>query len=130
MTNEVLRGAKESSIDQLPVRGRQVGALAKMVDAGEITPAMVKEFFAIMLKEGKDPEMIVGEHGLEPIRNAEQLLPFVERILAANPEKVAQYRSGRNGLLGFFVGQVMRETQNRAEAKMVQELVQQALGAA
>jgi Asp-tRNA(Asn)/Glu-tRNA(Gln) amidotransferase B subunit len=127
VTNEVLREAKESSITQLPFQGRQVGALAALVDGGDITPAMAKEVFAIMVRTGDDPMQIVRKHGLSPIRNAEQLLPFVEKVIAANQEKVSQYRSGRSGLLGFFVGQVMRETQNRADPKLVQELVRKSL---
>jgi aspartyl-tRNA(Asn)/glutamyl-tRNA(Gln) amidotransferase subunit B len=54
-------------------------------------------------------------------------MPFVAKVIANNGEKVEQYRGGRSGLLGFFVGQVMRETQNRADPKVVQELVQKAL---
>ena len=127
VTNEVLREAKDSSIAELPIQGRQVGALAAMVDRGDVTPAMAKEVFAIMLRSGDDPAKIVREHGFAPIRNAEQLMPFVEKVIAANREKAAQYRGGKSGLLGFFVGQVMRETENRAEAKLVQELVQKSL---
>jgi Asp-tRNA(Asn)/Glu-tRNA(Gln) amidotransferase B subunit len=127
ITNEVLREAKESSIAELPIRGQQVGALAAMVDRGEITPAMAKEVFAIMVQTGAEPRQIVREHGFEPIRGPEQLQPFVDKVIAANPEKASQYRSGKSGLLGFFVGQVMRDTKNRADAKMVQELVQRTL---
>jgi glutaminyl-tRNA synthetase len=123
VTNEVLREAKESSITQLPFQGRQVGALAALVDGGDITPAMAKEVFVMMVRTGDDPMQIVRKHGLAPIRNAEQLLPYVEKVIATNQEKVSQYRSGRSGLLGFFVGQVMRETQNRADPKLVQELM-------
>jgi glutaminyl-tRNA synthetase len=127
VTNEVVREAKDRPIAKLPVTGRQVGALAALVDQGEITPAIGKEVFATMLRTGADPAAIIREHGLEPIRNAEQLRPFVERVIAANAEKASHYRSGKTGLLGFFVGQVMRETQNRANPKTVQELVQQLL---
>jgi glutaminyl-tRNA synthetase len=127
VTNEVLREAKESSIEQLPIHGRQVGALAALVDQGEITPAMGKEVFALMVRTGEEPDVIVREHDLAPIRNADQLMRYVQRVIAANPEKAGQYRSGKTGLLGFFVGQVMRETQNRAEPKIVQELVQRTL---
>lgn len=127
VTNEVLRGAKGTPIAQLPIQGRQVGALAALVDQGEITSTMGKEVFAMMLRTGADPAQIIREQGFEPIRNASQLQPFVAKVIAANAEKVAQYRSGKVGLLGFFVGQVMRETQNRANAQMVQELVQQSL---
>jgi glutaminyl-tRNA synthetase len=127
VTNEVLREAKESSIEELPIQGRQVGALAALVDQGEITPAMGKEVFALMLRTGEEPDVLVREHGLAPIRNREQLLRYVQKVVVANPDKAEQYRSGRTGLLGFFVGQVMRETQNRAEPKLVQELVQEVL---
>jgi glutaminyl-tRNA synthetase len=127
VTNEVLREAKERPIDQLPFQGRQVGALAALVDRGEITPALAKEVFVTMAQSGADPAQIVREKGLAPIREAAQLLPFVEKVIAANREKAEQYRAGRSGLLGFFVGQVMRETQNRAEPKVVQELVQKSL---
>jgi glutaminyl-tRNA synthetase len=127
VTNEVLREAKERSLAQLPIKGRQVGALAALVDDGEITPAMAKEVFAIMMQTGKEPAQIVREQGLAPIRSSEELMPFVAKVIANNGEKVEQYRGGRSGLLGFFVGQVMRETQNRADPKVVQELVQKAL---
>jgi len=127
VTNEVLREAKGQSFDQLPVRGRQVGALAAMVDRAEITPAMAKQIFAIMLETGADAAQIVREQGLVPIRTAQELQPYVDRVIAVNREKAQQYRSGKSGLLGFFVGQVMRETQNRADAKLVQELVQESL---
>jgi Asp-tRNA(Asn)/Glu-tRNA(Gln) amidotransferase B subunit len=127
VTNEVLREAKESSIEELPIHGRQVGALAALVDQGEITPAMGKEVFGLMVRTGEEPDVIVREHGLAPIRNADQLLRYVQRVVAANAEKAEQYRQGRTGLLGFFVGQVMRETQNRAEPKLVQDLVRDVL---
>jgi Asp-tRNA(Asn)/Glu-tRNA(Gln) amidotransferase B subunit len=129
VTNEVLREAKETSLTQLPIQGRHVGELAALVDRGEITPAMAKEVFAIMVRTGAEPMKIVRDQGLSPIRNAEELQPFVTKVIAANTEKATQYRSGKSGLLGFFVGQVMRETQNRADPKLVQELVQQTLKA-
>jgi glutaminyl-tRNA synthetase len=127
VTNEVLREAKERPIEELSITGRQVGALAALVDQGEVTPAMGKEIFSLMLRTGEDPDVIVREHGLAPIRSEEQLMRYVQKIVAANPDKAEQYRSGRTGLLGFFVGQVMRETQNRADPKLLQEIVQKYL---
>jgi aspartyl-tRNA(Asn)/glutamyl-tRNA(Gln) amidotransferase subunit B len=62
------------------------------------------------------------------ISNASELEPLIERILAANPGQVEQYRGGKEGLLGFFVGQVMKETQGKANAKVVSELVRAKLG--
>jgi aspartyl-tRNA(Asn)/glutamyl-tRNA(Gln) amidotransferase subunit B len=62
------------------------------------------------------------------ISDARELEPLIERILAANPGQVEQYRGGKGGLLGFFVGQVMKETQGKANAKVVSELVRAKLG--
>jgi glutaminyl-tRNA synthetase len=127
VTNEVLREAKEGGIAQLKVQGRQVGALAALVDRQEITATGGKEVLAEMLRTGSDPAAIIRTRGLAPIRSADELLPIVLQVIAANAEKAAQYRGGKQGLLGFFVGQVMRATQNRADAQLVSELVQRAL---
>jgi len=127
VTNEVLREAKGRSLANLPVRGRQVGALAALVDRGDVTPAMAKQVFAIMMETGSDASQIIREQGMAPIRDSQELQAFVDKVIDANRVKVEQYRGGKSGLLGFFVGQVMRETQNRADPKLVQELVQASL---
>ncbi len=128
VTNEVLREAKDVSVDNLRVSGAQVGALAALVDGGTLSATLGKEVFGEMAATGKDAAQIVAERGLEQINDAAHLLPVVDRIIGANADKAAQYRAGKTGLLGFFVGQVMRETQSKANPKLVQELVQQQLG--
>jgi len=127
VTNEVLREAKDQPLDGLPFGGAQVGRLAALVDGGAITPAIAKEVFAEMARSGGDPAAIVEARGLSPITDPVKLRPVVAQALAANPEKAAQARGGKTGLIGFFVGQVMRETRNRATPKLVQELVQKML---
>ena len=123
VTNEVLREAKDQPLDALPFGGEQVGKLAALVDGGEITPAIAKEVFAEMMRSGDDPAAIVEKRGLSPITDPAKLRPVVEAVIAANPDKAEQVRGGKTGLAGFFVGQVMRETRNRATPKLVQELV-------
>jgi glutaminyl-tRNA synthetase len=127
VTNEVLRAAKEAPVSSLPFTGAQLGALVALVDEGTISATVGKEVFAQMAEQGGDPRQIVAERGLAQISDPGELAEVVARVVAANPEKVAQYRGGKSGLLGFFVGQVMRETQSRANPKLAQELVQQAL---
>jgi glutaminyl-tRNA synthetase len=127
VTNEVLREAKEAPVSSLPFTGAQVGALVALVDGRTISATLGKEVFAHMAEQGGDPRQIVAERGLAQINDAGELAEVVARVVAANPEKAAQYRGGKSGLLGFFVGQVMRETQNRANPKLAQELVQQVL---
>ena len=60
--------------------------------------------------------------------DADTLKPMVDKVLASNPGKVDEYRGGKKGLMGFFMGQIMKETQGKADAKMVQELLRQGLG--
>ena len=127
VTNDVLREAKGRPLDELRFGGEQVGRLAALVDGGTITPAIAKEVFAEMLRKGGDPATIVEARGLSPITDPAKLRPVIEQVIAANPDKAAQVRGGKTGLVGFFVGQVMRETRNRATPKLVQELVQQML---
>jgi glutaminyl-tRNA synthetase len=86
-----------------------------------------KQVFDELLAQGGEPEAIVRERGLAQISDRTALAAVVARVVAANPDKAAQYRSGKVGLLGFFMGQVMRETQGKANPQMVQELVQDSL---
>ncbi|HXF63273.1 MAG TPA: glutamine--tRNA ligase/YqeY domain fusion protein [Caldilineaceae bacterium] len=129
VVNEVLRAAKEAPVTDLPISGAQLGALVALVDGETISATLGKEVFAEMVKTGADPRQLVAERGLAQINDPAALAPVVARVVEANPEKAAQYRSGKTGLLGFFVGQVMRETQSRANPKLAQELVQQRLAA-
>lgn len=129
ITNEVLREAKDTPVAELSITGRQVGTLAKLVDEKTITAAIAKEVFAEMMQSGEDPDAIVRERGLEPISDTEELRPIVAQAIAANPDKAEQYRGGKKGLFGFFVGQVMRATENRANAQVVQKLVREELDA-
>jgi glutaminyl-tRNA synthetase len=128
VTNEVMRELKERDIDQLPFDGAQVGVLAKLVDDGTITASAAKDLFDQMATEGGDPEQIVRERSLQQIANADELEPIVREVVAANPDKAQQYRDGKAGLLGFFIGQVMRATQGRANPMLVESLVKRELG--
>ncbi len=80
-----------------------------------------------MLESGRSPREIVEEQGLEQLSDAGALTEVVESVLAAHPDQVAAYRGGKSGLLGFFVGQVMRQTQGRANPQLVRELVDESL---
>ena len=82
------------------------------------------------LTESGDPEFRAETYLAEAVvADTSELEPLVERILAANPGQVEAYRGGKEGLLGFFVGQVMRETQGRADPKVVNQLVREKLSA-
>ncbi len=128
VTNEVLRELKGSELAELPFGGAAVGKLVKLIDQGTISATIGKEVFAAMLEGGGSPEQIVRERGLEQIADAAHLEPIVAGVVAANADKAEQYRSGKTGLLGFFIGQVMRATQGKANPQLVQTLVERELG--
>ena len=126
--NELLGELKERSVNDLPFESQAFGALVALVDDQTISAAGGKRILGEMLKNGGAPSEIVEKLGLRQISDAAALAPIIEKIMAENEDKVAQYRAGKHGLLGFFVGQVMRATRGAANPKMVQELVKEKLG--
>ncbi|MER3481452.1 MAG: glutamine--tRNA ligase [Meiothermus sp.] len=102
--------------------------LVRLLEDGTISTRIAKDVLAEAQKSGADPVGIVEAKGLRQVSEAGALEPILERLMAENPDKVAAYRGGKTGLMGFFVGQVMRETQGRANPQLVQELVAKKLG--
>ena len=90
---------------------------------------MAKTVFEEMVKTGQDPKAIVEAKGLVQVSDAGELEAVVTRVLAAAPDEVAAYRQGKTKLMGFFVGQVMRETRGQANPKLVNEILQRMLAA-
>ena len=128
MLNEVLREVKEGSLAGLPFDGAALAKLVALVDNNTISTAAAKDVFAEMMHSGGDPAAIVERKGLQQISDAGALTPLIAQVIAANAAKAEEYRSGKTGLLGFFIGQVMRKTQGKANPQLVQELVQKQLG--
>jgi glutaminyl-tRNA synthetase len=127
VNNEVLRELKDNTITALPFSGAQLGALVALVDNNTISNTIAKEVFAEMLKSGGDPQAIVERRGLKQVTDPNALAPIIDKIIAANRDKAEQYRAGKTGLLGFFVGQVMKESGGKASPQLVQELVRSKL---
>ncbi len=99
--------------------------LAKVIEARATIPRAI---FAKAIADSGDPEFKADTYlGEALVTDTSELEPLVERILAANPGQVAAYKGGKQGLLGFFVGQVMKETQGKADPKTVNELLRQKL---
>lgn len=124
LVNDLRREAKGVGYADLALTGATLAALVELVEAGTITRTIARDVFAEMVELGGDPNQIVREKGLEQLTDVGSLEPLVADVIAANPAKVAEYRDGRSGLLGFFVGQVMRESGGKANPAVVKELVQ------
>ena len=94
-----------------------------MSTGGKISKSQQKTVFASILEEDKDPDVIVSEKGLEQVSDAGAIESVVDKVMQANPDKVEQYRGGKTGLLGFFVGQCMKEMQGKGDPKIINQLL-------
>lgn len=105
----------------------QLAKLLALVKEGVITNRIAKDVLEEAIQKGADPAELVKQKGLRQLSDAADLEPIVEQLIRQNPDKANALRGGRTGLMGFFVGQAMRETGGRANAEVVQRLVNQKL---
>ena len=106
---------------------RQAAILA-MQDKGEISGGQAKEIYEIVLKEGREPDEIAETEGLKQVSDTGAIETAVDEILANNQDKVEQYRSGKDKLFGFFVGQTMKAMQGKANPAVVNQILKEKLG--
>jgi aspartyl-tRNA(Asn)/glutamyl-tRNA(Gln) amidotransferase subunit B len=129
----VLRIVREQKLDERlritawPVAPENLAGLVALIDEGTISGKIAKTVFEEMVASGKPPAAIVAERGLVQVTDRGAIDAAVERVLAAYPDKVADYRGGKDKLFGFFVGQVMKATEGKANPKQVNELLQNRL---
>jgi aspartyl-tRNA(Asn)/glutamyl-tRNA(Gln) amidotransferase subunit B len=109
------------------VTAERLAKLVKLVESGTVSTSSGKEVFALMIEERAEPEAVVEKHGLGQISDTSELEAAVARVIAENPAQADQYRGGKQQVLGFFVGQVMRATGGRANPQLVNELLRAAL---
>ncbi len=110
-----------------PVRPASVAALLALVDDGTVSQAAAKTVLGVLAEEGGEPRALVERLGLAQVRDEARLDVWVEEVLAEHAEAAARYREGETRLLGFFVGQVMRRSEGRADPKRVNDLVRHRL---
>ena len=125
--HEVLRELKEQSITGLAFGGRELAELVALIDDKTISGKIAKEVFQAMLDSGVKPAAYIEENGLKQVTDGSQIEPVIDAVLEKNPGQVAQYREGKTKLMGFFVGQVMKETQGKANPGLVNEILKKKL---
>ncbi len=118
---ELNREGKE--IDETKLSPENFTTLLKLLDEGVISAPAAKKVFAEMYATGRDPQEIVEEKGLKQESDEAALLEICQRVLEAHPKEVEKYKKGKKNVLGFFVGQVMRETRGKANPKVVNQLL-------
>ena len=115
-------------IGDSPVSPAQAAELLGLVADGTLSGSLAKQVFEAMLETGDDPSRIVEERGLKQTSDTGAIEAEIARVLAANADKVADYRAGKDKLFGFFVGQTMKAMAGKANPGVVNDLLRQALG--
>jgi aspartyl-tRNA(Asn)/glutamyl-tRNA(Gln) amidotransferase subunit B len=124
-----LLNTADKSIDASPVSPENLGCLLQLIEEGVISGKIAKTVFDEMAVSGHAPDRIVKERGLVQVSDAIQIETAVDKVMAENAAEVQAYRAGKAKLLGFFVGQVMRETKGKANPQVVNEVLKSKLGA-
>ncbi|MGD9637687.1 MAG: Asp-tRNA(Asn)/Glu-tRNA(Gln) amidotransferase subunit GatB [Alphaproteobacteria bacterium] len=115
------------NITECPVSADNLGKLIDLISDETISGRIAKEVFEIMVETGKDPSTIVEEKGLKQVTDVGSINIAIEQIMQNSPDKVAEYRSGKDKLLGWFVGQVMKEMKGKANPAMLNDLLKKKL---
>lgn len=115
--------SKGWTIETCPITPAHLSDLIDLQIDGTISGRLAKEVYEIMVETLQFPSQIVEERGLKQLVDTDAISAVIASTLGANADKVAQYRSGKDKLLGFFVGQVMKQTEGKANPAIVNDLL-------
>ena len=116
------------SLAESPITAESLGRLMELISDGTISGRIAKDVFVDMFESGEDALDIVERKGLTQISDSGAILALVESVISDNASKVAEFRNGKDKLFGFFVGQVMKKSQGKANPKLVNDLLKDKLG--
>ena len=117
----------EKGLAESPISAKQLGGLIALIHDNTISGKIAKDVFAEMYASGKDADAIVEEKGLKQVTDAGAIEAIIDEVIAENPDNVEAYRGGKDKLFGFFVGQVMKKSQGKANPAAVNELLKKKL---
>jgi aspartyl-tRNA(Asn)/glutamyl-tRNA(Gln) amidotransferase subunit B len=125
LMGEITRSLNDTatSIDRCPVSPRLLVDLLKLIEGGTISGKIAKTVFDEMWRSGREPAVIVQEQGLVQVSDSGAIEAIIDEILAREAGQVEEYRSGKDKLFGFFVGQVMKASKGKANPSVVNELL-------
>ena len=127
VVNELMRTLNDTAVGELRFEGSSFGKLIGLVENNAITARSGKEVLGEMIETGAEPEAIVSRRGLEKIDDVGAIQAIMSDLVATYPRRVADYRAGRRGLMGFFIGQIMKQTGGQANPQTVRSVVERAL---
>lgn len=129
ITGELFASMNKHNIElhECKISPQNLSELIKLIEQDVISGKIAKNVFEIMFETGANPEIIVKEHGLVQMSDTSELTRIVEEVIEKNPDSVAAYKAGKDKLFGFFVGQVMKQTNGKANPTIVNDLIQKHL---
>jgi len=121
--SELLRELEAGNLSaaESPVVANELGVLIRLIDEEKISGKQGKDVLVEMFKTGKGAEAVVQEKGLVQVSDTGEIDSLIDEVIAANPDQLANYRSGKETLFGFFVGQVIKASKGKANPKIVNE---------
>ena len=122
-----LLNEKNIEIDQSPISPENLSKLINLISDGTISGKIAKTLFVEMSKGDKDPKKIVEEKGLKQQSDPKELEKIIDKVILDNPDNVQKYKSGKDKLFGFFVGQVMKASSGKANPKIVNDILKKKL---
>jgi aspartyl-tRNA(Asn)/glutamyl-tRNA(Gln) amidotransferase subunit B len=127
--NELARELKSAGteIEDSPLSAGHLAQMIKLIDSGGISGKMAKDVLIRMYQSGKSADEVVRETGGSQVSDEASIVSLVDQVIQSNPKQLEQYRAGKTGLFGFFVGQVMKLSGGRANPQVVNEVLKRAL---
>ena len=122
-----LLNEKNLEITQSPISSKNLSKLVNLIKDGTISGKIAKSVFEIMAEGDKDPQKIIDEKGLKQESDPKELEKLIDRVVKDNQDKVKEYKSGKDKLFGFFVGQAMKVSGGKANPQLVNEILKKKL---
>ena len=115
------------AITEIALRPKHLEELVLLIEKKVISGKIAKEILPTLLKEGGSPQDIVNKNGLTQISSEETIIKIINEVIEENPLEVDKYKAGKKKLKGFFVGQVMKKSEGRADPKLTNQLIEKKL---
>ena len=116
------------ALSDCPITPQQLGGLVGLITDGTISGKIAKDVFAEMFETGRNAAEIIEEKGLKQVSDTSAIEAMIDEVLAANPDKVEEYKGGKDKLFGFFVGQTMKLSKGQANPGVVNQILKSKLG--
>ena len=129
ITGELFALLNENNLEisESPISPENLSKLINLISDGTISGKIAKTIFEIMSKEDMDPNIIVEKKGLKQESDPKALEDLIKKVLSTNEDKVKEYKSGKDKLFGFFVGQVMKESKGKGNPQMINKILKEKL---